>query len=47
MDDIFSERVVGEDVEETVFARAPHALLLRVIPVPDDSKNSPVRGAVS
>lgn len=47
MDDIFGERVLGEDLEEVVFAGAPHGLLLRVITVPDDSKNSPVARAVS
>lgn len=47
VDDIFRKRVVGEDVEETVLAGAPHTLLLGIISVPDDSKNSSVRDRVS
>lgn len=42
VDDIFGERVFTEDLEEIVLAGAPHGLLLRVITVPDDAKNSPV-----
>lgn len=42
MDDIFGERVFTENLEEVVLAGAPHGLLLGVITVPDDAKNSPV-----
>lgn len=47
VDDIFGERVFAEDLEKVVFAGAPHGLLLRVVAVPNDSKNSPVVQLVS